>query len=302
MRKFLILIAILAMATPAMAYTFGSTTTTGAAWGGGLASTKFTPYQSGANTGTMDTLTARLNPDTISARFTLALFSDSLVSGVHRPGHFMDSTAMITPGATGLAWFSSPTLIHASIAANTWYHIGVASYPGGGGKEFYASTVDATSSQKGGKYEYVLTSPWTWAAGDSIVMNDMSIYATYGLGTPTPPDTLASCHIDSLFNDAVSESDSIWLKWTPKSEAGNDSVRMAYSTSSYPDSSDSSLRGKVYVASTADSLKIVVSGTETYTLYASFWVWDATNGWSTRKQRSRTFTLPTQGSLIGIIQ
>lgn len=291
MRKFLILIAILAMPSMAMAAEIGSLDTThifdhavferayGSPWIGA--------------TGTLDSIVALIEGDGVASNFKFGIYKRSDSS-------FVDTTVTFSLNHSGVARVARAVFTGASIAAADSYIIEIW---GASGDDKIIRGYWAEQNLSAWR---TVTATYPGGAKHGLEFNAIDYFtpavAVYHTGA-TPPDTLALCSIDSLHNDASAESDSIWLKWTPKSEAGNDSVRMAHSTSAYPDSSNATLQGKIYTASTADSLKIVVSGTETYTLYASFWVWDATNGWSTRKQRSRVFTgAASTGSLIGIIK
>lgn len=115
------------------------------------------------------------------------------------------------------------------------------------------------------------------------------VYYTEG-GTTTPP---TSATIDSLHNDYSTELDSIPITTVVGSDVGYENTIIAWSTSGYPDSSNSGdTLNHPYSASTTwyDTLT-AHNGTETYTLYVSAWNYDDVNGWSTRATDSYTFTV-----------
>ena len=139
-----------------------------------------------------------------------------------------------------------------------------------------------------------------WKPGNAINVIFSPINGTTGYRTPDgahiklrlvyhsgaiPPTTLMSCAIDNI----IGRSDTAYFVWqTANTSETNDYIRVRISTSGYTDSASYTMQ-IAYVNNKKDSTKIGTLGTGTFTTYASSWVWDNINYYSSRCQSTRTF-------------
>jgi hypothetical protein len=118
-----------------------------------------------------------------------------------------------------------------------------------------------------------------------------TVLANAGVASTPSPSLL----VDSVHNDAIGELDTLRTRTTASaSMTAGDSLIVVYSLVSFAacDSSSgaNSIRRSVPTAGVQYTDTFVLTNSETYTLYCAAWHWNATTGWSTRVQTSRTYT------------
>ncbi len=122
-----------------------------------------------------------------------------------------------------------------------------------------------------------------------IFVTDTALANAGVASTPSP-----SLLVDSVHNDAIGELDTLQTRTTASASiTAGDSLIVCYSLIGFSsiDSTANSIRRSVPTAGVQYTDTFVLTYSETYTLYVAAWHWNATTGWSTRVQISRTYIL-----------
>lgn len=127
--------------------------------------------------------------------------------------------------------------------------------------------------------------------GQARIFVTDTVLANAGVASTPSPSLL----VDSVHNDAIGELDTLRTRVTASASiTAGDSLILVYSLVGFAacDSSSSanSIRRSASSAGVQYTNTFVLSNSETYTLYCAAWHWNATTGWSTRAQTSRTYT------------
>jgi hypothetical protein len=120
----------------------------------------------------------------------------------------------------------------------------------------------------------------------------LTLASTTGTGSWTAP-SLSALTLDSLHCDYSGETDSFRVDWTTPDNPLSDPsyIIFTYSDAGYQDSAYTTGRTVIpYVEGTSGTTYITWTGTETYTLYLSYWVYETEENQSTRGTESVTVT------------